>query len=108
MDLDPHGVVPSPRLRLRRMRFDRLGAHDDLNDDVAADGKYSGKPLRAGPCTASRGPGGLIGSRGPARCGTSPYDRLIQYGLAEYIATPMQSRVIYCKVRPIHMAANIE
>jgi hypothetical protein len=28
---------------LRGMRFDRLGAHDDLNDDVAPDGKH-GEP----------------------------------------------------------------
>ena len=30
MDRDSHGVVPSGRLSWRGMRFDRLGAHDDL------------------------------------------------------------------------------
>jgi hypothetical protein len=40
MDPDPHGVVPSPRLHLRGVRFDRLGAHDDLNDDAAPDGYH--------------------------------------------------------------------
>jgi hypothetical protein len=41
MDPDPHGVVPSPWLRLPGRRFDGLGDHDDLNDDVAPDGKHS-------------------------------------------------------------------
>jgi hypothetical protein len=41
MDRDPHGIVPRRRLRTRGMPFERVGAHDDLNDDDAPDGNRS-------------------------------------------------------------------
>jgi hypothetical protein len=41
MDRDPHGIVPRRRLGSRGTLFDRLGAHDDHNDDAAPDGNRS-------------------------------------------------------------------